>query len=301
MSFSKLCNYYVTLRCNDACEYCSIWDNEGYKDIRESGDPINELLLGLKREGVKCINITGGEPLLRDDLPAILKTAKEMMFEVELTTNGILYSETGNSIRGLVDRLFFLLDYPIASEHDRSRGVDCFHTVISAIEYAKKLGEKPIIKFTLTRDSVRFLPEMIDLADKLNVLVYLIPVSDFFGTQGFEPATIDYIKYYSRRKNVLVNLAVLEFVRQKGNKILYPRCRARETTVTLMPDGNRVSPCFYNPNGRQGREAACSSCMRWPYMLPSFAKGIDKYFWLDLYSEWKKSLSTMLETRRKLS
>jgi MoaA/NifB/PqqE/SkfB family radical SAM enzyme len=243
-------------------------------------------LILLKREGIKQINIAGGEPLLRSDLPEILKSAKAMGFEIELTTNGILYADRGRALGGLADRLFISLDYPIPSEHDRSRGVECFHAAVSAIEYAKVLGEKPVINFTLTRDSVRFLPEMVELSGKLKVPVYLNPVYDFFGTQGFEPATIDHIRYYARRKNVIVNYAALDFVKAGGNNILFPRCRARESTITLMPDGSRVSPCFFNPNGKQGREAVCSSCMRWPYMLPSFSVGLDKYYWLNVYSEF---------------
>lgn len=288
-----ICNYYVTLRCNDTCEFCPIWNRE-YQgtsgNIKEYQG--KEILNKLKTEGVKRLNITGGEPLLREDLPEIIRTAKSLGFEVELTTNGILYAEKarylaprhGSGQGGLVDRLYFSLDYPIASEHDRSRGVECFHLVLQAIKLAQELGEKPIINFTLTRDSVRFLPEMVELAEKRKVFVYLNPVYDFFGTQGFEPATINHIKYYARRKNVLLNLAAIEFVKAGGNRTLYPRCRARETTITILPDGSRVEPCFFNPGGKQGKDPVCSSCMRWPYMLPSFEKGIDKYFWLNLYS-----------------
>lgn len=281
----RFCNYYVTLRCNDTCEFCQIWQNSGYPDIREAGDQGKELLLDLKRRGVKHLNITGGEPLLREDLPEILKLAKELNFKIELTTNGILYPERAKKLNGLVDRLYFSLDYQIAEEHDRSRGVECFHLVIQSIKLAQELGERPIINFTLTRDSVRFLPEMIELAEKLKVFIYLNPVYDFYGSQGFEPVTIAHIRYYARRKNVLLNFAVLEFVKAGGNNVLLPRCRAKETVVTILPDGSRVSPCFFNPGGNQGRDPICSSCMRWPYMLPSFSRGIDKYFWLNLYSE----------------
>jgi len=288
----QICNYYVTLRSNDTCEFCSIWQDPGYQDIRESGDRVKEILFDLKKDGVKHLNVTGGEPLLRDDLPQILKQAKELGLTTELTTNGILYPEKarllaprhGSGQGGLVDRLFFSLDYPVAEEHDRSRGVECFHQVIRAIKMAKELGERPIINFTMTRDSVRFLPEMVELAEKLRVLIHLEPVYDFQGTQGFEEATIAHIRYYFRRRNVLVNLAVLEFNRKGGNRVIFPRCRARETTITILPDGKRIVPCFFNPDGKQGRQDICSSCMRWPYMLPSFSKGLDKYFWLNLYS-----------------
>jgi MoaA/NifB/PqqE/SkfB family radical SAM enzyme len=280
----KVCNYFITLRCNDSCEYCSIWRNEEYQKLEEK--PYDLALL--KKAGIKHLNIMGGEPLLREDLPEILRRAKALGLETALATNGILYGEKGRQIDGLIDRLFFSLDYPFAAEHDRSRGVECFTEALSGIKLAKERGERPIINFTLTRDSVRFLPEMVDLAEKLGVRVHLSPVYDHFGTQGFESITVDHIRYFARRPNVLVNLAALEFVRTGGNRTLYPRCRARQTTITLMPDGTRVSPCLFNPNGRQGNEAACSSCMRWPYMLPSFSIGLDKYFWLNLYSEMIK-------------
>jgi len=280
----KFCNYFVTFRCNDTCEFCPIWQREELKKIEEKFVDLSFL----KAEGIKHLNLTGGEPLLRGDLPSILKNAQELGFTAELTTNGILYAERGKELKGLLNRLYFSLDYPIPSEHDRSRGGECFHLVISAIEYAKVLGEKPMINFTLTRDSVRFLPEMVELAEKLKVLVYLNPVYDFYGTQGFELATIDYIKYYARRRNVLVNYAVLEFIRAGGNRVIFPRCRAKETTITLMPDGSRVSPCFFNPGGRQGKESVCSACMRWPYMIPSFSVGLDKYFWLNLWTKLKQ-------------
>lgn len=277
----KICHYYVTLRCNDTCEFCPMW--RGDQGISESGD--QGLLESIRRLGVKHLNITGGEPLLREDLPEILTKAKGLGFYVTLTTNGILYAEKARLLDGKIDRLYFSLDYPIAEEHDRSRGVECFHDVIKSIRLATELGEKPIILFTLTRDSVRFLPEMMDLADKLKVFVYLNPVYDFYGLQGFSLETLQHIRYYFKRKNALVNLAMLAFIKAGGNNVLFPRCRARETTLTILPDGSRVSPCYFNQNGTQGKEATCSSCMRWPYMLPSLAAGFDKFFWLNLYSE----------------
>ncbi|MFH1386757.1 MAG: radical SAM protein [bacterium] len=286
---TKVCHYYVTLRCNATCEFCGCWREAETQEHNEAPWPeVYPKLKEIRIKGCKELNITGGEPLLRDDLPEILNGAKQLGFKITLTTNGLLYAEKGEKLKGLVDSLYFSLDYPIDSEHDRSRGLECFTDVIEAIKLARKLGEKPRIIFTITRDSLRFLPEMVDLAEKLDVLLYLNPVYDFFGTQGFEPISVEHIKYYSGKKNVLGDLAALEFIKAGGNRVLYPRCRAKEQTVTLLPDGASVAPCFYNRGGREGKEAVCSSCMRWPYMLPSFSLGVDKYFWLNLYSDWLK-------------
>ncbi len=286
---NKTCNYYVTFQTNDTCEYSHVWQDDKLKKIEEQPYDLSTL----KQAGVDTLNITGGEPLLREDLPAILKQAKRLGLFVKLSTNGILYSAKARSLEGLVDRLFFALDYPTENDHDRSRGVECFHQVIRAIELAREIKQNPIIKFTMTRDSVLYLPEMIDLADRLRVWIYLRPVYDFLGSQGFESATLNHIRYYARRKNVLVDYAGLEFIKGGGNKVIFPRCRAKETTITILPDGKRVSPCFFNQEGRQGREDRCSSCMRWPYMLPSFSTGLDKYYLLNLYTKymnWRKGI-----------
>lgn len=282
----KYCNFFVTLDCNDTCEFCSMWQDTEPKKPAPMVEEFPQTLKKLKDQGVKYLNITGGEPLLRPDLDQILKQARQLGFYIILTTNGILYSKKARQIQGFVDELYFSLDYPIAQEHDRSRGIECFHHVIQAIHLAKELKEDPIINFTLTRDSVRFLPEILDLATKIGVLVKFSPVYDFYGSQGFEPATIDHIKYYFKRSNVLMDLAMLELVKAKGNNVILPRCRASETVLTVMPDGKLVKPCYFNQDGIQGRADICSGCMRYPYMLPSFTRGIDKYFFLDLFSNW---------------
>jgi len=289
-----ICHYYATLRCNDTCEFCRLWQMTESQQINEASiADIAPKLRAARIKGAGSLNVTGGEPLLRDDLAEILKEGKKLGFTTELTTNGLLYKEKGRLLGGLVDRLFISLDYPIAAEHDRSRGVECYQDVLSAIRYAVEIGERPIINFTMTRDSVRYLPEMVELAGKLQVRLQLNPVYDHFGAQGFEKATLAHIRYYAKRRNVLVDLAALAFIEAGGNRVMFPRCRAGQTTITILPDGSLVKPCFYNPGGRQGREDVCSSCMRWPYMLPSFSRGLDKYRWLNWYSEVLK--------RRKLS
>ncbi|OGC10920.1 hypothetical protein A3K48_00025 [candidate division WOR-1 bacterium RIFOXYA12_FULL_52_29] len=285
---SKTCHYYVTLRCNDACEFCRVWtDQEQYQETTDHEKVFKELRI----RGGRKVYITGGEPLLRDDLPDILRAGRRNNFWVGLMTNGIMYQEVGRELKGLAHAIFFSLDYPTMEEHDRSRGVECFNQVVPAIEFARGLGETVIIQFTMTRDSVRFLPEMVDLAQRLGVYLYLSPVYDFFGTQGFEKATIAYILYFAKRKHVLVNRAALEFIKRGGNNLVFPRCKAEETTLTAMPDGRLIKPCFYNRGGVEGREAVCSSCMRWPYMIASFSQMPDRYYWLNLYSRfdaWRK-------------
>ncbi len=95
--------FCVTYRCNLNCKYCG----QGYKqckyfrpgckfigsqDGREemSSQQINQALDNLRQVRLKRINISGGEPLLREDLGEILDSAYSKDFFVSLTTNGIL-------------------------------------------------------------------------------------------------------------------------------------------------------------------------------------------------------------------
>lgn len=282
-----LCHYFITLRCNDTCEFCLIWQNEEYSKIEER--PVDLSLF--PRWGITELNVTGGEPLLRHDLPEILKQAKQLGLKTYLTTNGILYSEKAQELKGLIDELCFSLDYPLPELHNRCRGEECFDLVLQGLKIAKQLKERPIINFTMTRDSVMYLPEMVELAGTFGVMIKLTPVYDFSGTQGFERGTFAHINYYARQRHVLVNLAQLAMVKDLGNKTSLPRCRAEQTTATFLPDGRRVKPCLFNQEGVAGRGTPCSSCMRWDYMLPSFSLGFDKYYWLNRYSDyinWRK-------------
>jgi MoaA/NifB/PqqE/SkfB family radical SAM enzyme len=304
-----VCNYYITLRCNDTCEFCDIWQRKEIQDSQEAGiDGIKKILRELKDVGVYVINFTGGEPLLRDDLPEILRASKRLGFFNILTTNGIEYPEKAAQVTGLVDHLLFSLDSPSPEEHNRIRGVGCFEAVMEGIKIAKKLGKLPFINFTVTRDSIQNLPEMADMAQNLGVLLWINPVYNWAGFEGFDKRSIDYIRRYFGRKNVALNLASMEVLVKGGNDDRRPVCSAGDSTITLLPDNSLVLPCFYMQRSVikideklrdllkrrevqasvrvHGRDAQCKGCMAWPYLNPSFLHRLDKKLFLALYSLW---------------
>jgi MoaA/NifB/PqqE/SkfB family radical SAM enzyme len=287
-----------------------------------STQTIKKNLQELKKLGVYIINFTGGEPLIREDLPEILRFSKRLGFFNILTTNCVLYPEKAKQITGFVDHLVFSLDSHLAKEHDRIRGVGCFNSVIVSINIAKKLRKNPIINFTMTRDSVQELPNMVDLCQKLGVLLWINPVYNWSGLEGFNKDTIDYISRYFGRKKVAFNLASLNVLRDGGNNIRKPVCRAGNAIVTIFPDNTLVSPCFYlqkasvKINGDladvfrekevqkaaslHGKDERCKKCMDWSYINPSFFGALNRNFFLALYSIWSlflKESSLRKETK----
>lgn len=73
----------VTYRCNARCQMCDIWQFPTKPD--EEFPP--ELLKKLP-DGLGSINITGGEPALRKDLPEIVDILASKTRRVEISTNG---------------------------------------------------------------------------------------------------------------------------------------------------------------------------------------------------------------------
>ncbi|MEM4724614.1 MAG: radical SAM protein, partial [Candidatus Hadarchaeum sp.] len=88
----------VTENCNFNCFYCH---REGCPESsREmSPDEIGSIVKIASELGVGKIKITGGEPLLRDDIVDIVAaSAKPGIREISMTTNGALLSERAHEL-----------------------------------------------------------------------------------------------------------------------------------------------------------------------------------------------------------
>jgi len=93
----------VTDRCNLRCSYCMpeedyVWlPREQILDFEE----ISSLADVFMELGVDKIRLTGGEPLLRRDLPALIRllAPKPKLNDLALTTNGVLLGEQAGGLR----------------------------------------------------------------------------------------------------------------------------------------------------------------------------------------------------------
>ncbi|HEY6420658.1 MAG TPA: radical SAM protein [Candidatus Binataceae bacterium] len=80
----------LTWRCNERCVHCYL-DHDDNGEL--SYDEVAGLLEQLAESKVMFLTLSGGEPLLRKDLFAIIRRARELTFNVKLKTNGILIKE----------------------------------------------------------------------------------------------------------------------------------------------------------------------------------------------------------------
>ncbi len=106
-------------RCNLRCSYCmppeGLGEPYSFLDKKEwlSFDEIRRLVRAFVRLGVTKVRITGGEPLLRKDLPGLIRALRAIpdLQEIALTTNGIFLGGQAASLRDAgLDRLTVSLD-----------------------------------------------------------------------------------------------------------------------------------------------------------------------------------------------
>ena len=91
----------VTKRCNLRCSFCFA-EGGGGEDI--PFDVIRKRLQALAVPGETLVQLSGGEPTVRGDLPQIIAAAKEAGCQyVQLNTNGIRLGEDSQYVRELVE------------------------------------------------------------------------------------------------------------------------------------------------------------------------------------------------------
>lgn len=300
-------NYYLTYRCNARCHFCDIWALD--PGTEASFETIQKNLRDLKQLGVKYVDFTGGEPLLRTDVAQIYREAKQLGFLTSMTTNTILYPKRAREMRGLVDFLNFSLDGPDADTHDQSRGVKIFDTLVESVQLAHSLGENPVLNHTVTAQNYSHLDEVAQLGQRLGARVWLNPAftahSNYNDKKNPSPKIVENIEAAARQySNLGYNKAALKLIRDGGNDINNPRCKAVDAVIAISPNDELLLPCYHfaqQPvpiNGRlyelyresevveayrktQGSLSVCEGCTVWCYLIPSFFKGFDKYWLLN--------------------
>ncbi|MBW4658570.1 MAG: radical SAM protein [Drouetiella hepatica Uher 2000/2452] len=300
-------NYYLTYRCNARCHFCDIWALEPKQEA--SFETIQHNLRDLKRLGVKYIDFTGGEPLLRSDVDKIFAEAKRQGFLTSMTTNTILYPKRAKEMQGLVDFLNFSLDGGDAETHDQSRGVKIFDTLVESVEIAQSLGEFPVLNHTVTAQNFTRIGEVAELGEKLGARIWLNPAftahEHYNNKKNPTPELVKAIEASARQyRNVGYNKAALAFIEAGGNDTQNPRCKAVDAVIAISPNDELLLPCYHFAQAglaiegklydmyresevvesyrqSQGKLSVCEGCTVWCYLIPSFFKGLDKYWFLN--------------------
>lgn len=158
----------VTDRCNIRCFYCMPEDPKDFQPRQEilTFEEIERFVRVAASLGVNKIRLTGGEPLLRKDLPVLIAklTAIDGLKDIALTTNGVLLAQHAEALyQAGLRRINVHLDTLDAARFKQITRRDDLHRVMEGIETCIKLGYSPIkINAVAVKDLVE--PDIVPLA-----------------------------------------------------------------------------------------------------------------------------------------
>ena len=187
----------VTDRCNLRCQYCMpepeyVWlPRENLLSFEE----IAALVDAFADEGVDRVRITGGEPLLRRDLPVLVGSlaARPAIADLAMTTNGILLAKAAPDLKAAgLHRITISLDTLKRERFRALTGSSDFDAVLAGIQAAVRAGFSPIKIDTVVIRGVNEdeLIELLEFGRGVNAEVRFIEYMDVGGATRWSPAAV---------------------------------------------------------------------------------------------------------------
>ena len=156
----------VNGQCNMTCPHC--YASAGKKAARDELTFQEGVVLldQLKASGVRVVIFSGGEPLLREDLPELIRHADVLGLMPQLSTNGALIDPARAAMLkdAGIRYVGISIDGP-REFNDRHRGLEGgYDLALAGIRNAREAGMKTGLRMTLMRENLPFLPQMVEAA-----------------------------------------------------------------------------------------------------------------------------------------
>ena len=141
--------------CNLKCTHCYIERNP-YKKEKDflQIDKIKQALLSIRRDKIKSLYLTGGEPMTHPDFNSILRMCLKISNTTVITNGTFINDKKARFLRKIDDESDFETIYRISFEHfdekknDVIRGRGSFRKALFAVQNLYKYGFNPIITIT---------------------------------------------------------------------------------------------------------------------------------------------------------
>ena len=258
-------SYEVTLSCNCNCRHCDLGgiienekqiEPEEYRDLTQRLKPL-------------AAQISGGEPLLRKDITAIVKAIKQSGVQyLILVTNGVLLNESNYlQLREAgVNQFSVSLDFPDERHDEFRRRPGLYKRLEQSLPRLAKLGFRDIILNTaITKANLR---EILPLAKK--AAEWDVDIS-YSAYTALRTSNEDYCLKNGEDLGIL-RQAINELIilKKQGTHLTnpeltlrdtlkffeqgyMPNCKAGITFLVVMPDGSLV-PCSLHRTKYDTRE-----------------------------------------------
>lgn len=237
----------INARCNLRCPFCEYWRKPGPE---MAADAVIAMLDDARSFGIGVYNAWTAEPLLRPDLPLILRHARSLGMVTSLITNGLLLSERIEDLSDL-DLLSVSVD-GIDSYRD-IRGVSV-EPVLAGIRAAREAGHAVLMNCVISRKNLSELVDLVDLARDMGAQISFEPLHEAPEVEGRvwddygigEPQisayrrSVDRLIELKKRGGPIINsLTYLRMVRDRRQDF---RCHGPQIVLSVSSDGT-VQTC----------------------------------------------------------
>jgi len=159
-----------------------------------SYEQIQKFVLACKPLGLSKVRITGGEPLLRRDLPELVRQISDLGLEVALTTNGSFLKREAASLAEVgLDRVTISLDAIDQDMHSRITDSNVpVSDILEGIQEATSCGLGPVKVNCVVQRGVNEsqIPKLVRQFRGTGVIVRFIEFMDVGGTNGWTPGQV---------------------------------------------------------------------------------------------------------------
>jgi len=114
----------ITQKCNSRCYYCNSWKWQDF--ISDANlEELKRVFSSFSNLGVKVVSLSGGEPLLREDLEELISMVKNYNMRAQIVTNGISLSKDRITklVKAGLDCVTLSLDTVDPEVYQKLRGV----------------------------------------------------------------------------------------------------------------------------------------------------------------------------------
>ncbi len=247
---------HITKKCNLKCITCYSSAGRAYEWELPS-DAIKNIIDECCALKAKEIIISGGEPLLREDIKSILSYIKKKGLWVHLITNATLINEEKASMLKEVgvDFVQVSLDGSSAQVNDRIRGKGAFDKTMKGVEHLKQAGLNFSLYPTLTKLNIDDFMNMFDLFTKLTNrpsigCAYFAPVGRGVDNkeqlelpiEEFSKLTYQVFEKVRKREGKPPFDFFFEMGRVPPNKYRKTNCGLGSDVISIDADGS-IYPC----------------------------------------------------------
>jgi len=236
----------ITRRCQARCAHCCAEASPKDKRRELTTEEVKSLILGARSIGSCFLIFNGGEPLLRPDLPELVRFAADNGFQTRLNTNALLLDRVRVAAlkKAGLRQCAVSLDSADPKTHDRMRGVPGAQAkVLESLRLLRAARlDSVVYTFVSKRNTVADLRATIALARRAGARsLYLTPLIAAGRLSGEFGQTLDAREMESIRQLQDFRVVHMELPSRLNNCNAYRRFLFH---VTAQGD---ATPCPFTP------------------------------------------------------